>query len=104
MITQQTYVADGIDLLVSPVIFDLASGAVTLIGGTCAAWAKNQIGGPGIAATSVVIEGANSIRAKWAPSSLAAGKYTVHVLAAPSGFAVQTVSDSEWQINASVGP
>lgn len=104
MTIQQTYVADGIDLVVSPITFDAASGATTLIGGTCAAWARNKLGGPAIAATSAVIVSATSIRVKWAPSLLAAGKYTVHVLATPLGFAVQTVSDSDWQINASAGP
>lgn len=104
MTIQQTYVADGIDLLVSPIAFGSGAGATTLVGGACAAWAKNKITGAVTAATSAVIVSATSIRAKWAPSLLAAGKYTVHVQATPLGFAVQTVSATEWQIDASAGP
>lgn len=103
MIVQQTYEADGIDLLISPVEFDAASGVTTLVDGTAAVDAINQVTRVKTAGVATITT-ATSIRCVIEGWMLAPGNYSVQVRATPLGYAQQTVAEVTFNVKASAGP
>ena len=96
------YEADGLNLLVSPVVFEAGSGIATLIGAVVEAHIK--VFGATVFVGAAVVVSANEVRAVFAPWVLTPGDYTLHVRATPTGTAGQTIFDEAVLVKPSIKP
>lgn len=104
MTVYTTHVLDGIDYLASPVTFTAGSGVTTLIGAVVTAYARHSGTSTSYTANSCVVVTSTSVRAIWNPGALPVGKYDVHVVATPTGFALKTIASIDVNVLASAGP
>lgn len=99
--TQTTFEADGIDVLISPITFDPGT-ATTMVGAVVKAYALNTKTGAAITGTATVVS-ATSIRATFASGTVPAGLYEVQVIATPTGYQPQTIYAETWRVSKSGG-
>ena len=96
------YEADGLDLRVSPVVFDPGSSITTLIGAVVEAHAK-IFGDVVLVGTGTVLS-ATAARVVFAPWVLTPGEYELHVRATPPGTTGQTIFADNMDVIASIKP